>query len=60
MSAQQYEELFVAVACMAYGVLALWVPDAVRWPPTPGRKRGFAIFALVAGALVAVAAVLGQ
>jgi len=60
MNAQQYEELFVATACVAYGILSLWVPAAVRWPHGPGRKRGFGIFALVAGVLVAVAAVLGR
>lgn len=58
MGAQQYEELFVATACMAYGVLLLWVPGAI---PVPARrKRGWGIAALVVGALMVVAAILGR
>jgi hypothetical protein len=58
MSAQQYEELFVATAGMAYGVLLLWTPDAI---PVPARhKRGWGIAALVVGALMVMVAVLGR
>jgi hypothetical protein len=58
MGAQQYEELFVATACMAYGVLLLWAPGAI---PVPARrKRGWGIAALVVGALMVVVAVLGR
>jgi hypothetical protein len=58
MGAQQYEELFVAIACMAYGVLLLWAPGAI---PVPARRtRGWGIAALAVGALMVLAAVLGR
>jgi hypothetical protein len=58
MGAQQYEELFVATACVAYGVLLLWAPGAI---PAPARRtRGWGIAALAVGALMAVAAVVGR
>ena len=58
MGAQQYEELFVATACIAYGVLLLWAPGSVPIPAT--RKRGWGIAALVVGALMGMVAVLGK
>jgi hypothetical protein len=58
MGAQQYEELFVATACMTYGVLLLWTPNAI---PVPARrKRGWGVAALAVGALMVVAALLGR
>ena len=58
MGAQQYEELFVAAVCMAYGVLLLWAPGAIPIPAR--RKRGWGIAALIVGSLMAVVAVLGR
>jgi uncharacterized membrane protein len=60
MNAQQYQELLVAVASMSYGIVTLWRPDVFRWPANPRHKRAFAVVGLVAGALIAVQAVLGK
>ena len=59
MTAQQYEELVVAVASISYGVLALWRPATMPWPRTAGRKRVFAVVAIMVGGSIAVQTVLG-
>lgn len=59
MSVQQYQELFVAMACMSYGVLGLWAPDRIRFLGRASRTRVAPTLALVLGAVGAVVAVLG-
>jgi hypothetical protein len=44
---------------MSYGVLGLWAPDRIRFLGRASRTRVAPSLALVLGALLAVAAVLG-
>jgi len=59
MKVQQYEELVVAAAVVAYGVVGLRHPAVLKWPRTPARKRVFWIVAIVAGVLSVVAMAVG-
>ena len=60
MSAQQYEELVVALACVSYGIVLLWRPDVFRSAQRRGRKRAWPIAVIVLGGLLAVQTVLGR
>lgn len=59
MKLQHYETLFVATACVAFGVVSLWKPGVIRWPTTPRGKRWFGIGAIVIGLASVAVTLLG-
>ena len=51
---QEYEEALGGAMLACGGILALWWPQAVRWPANPSRKRVFAVFAIAVGTAMAL------